>query len=302
MPRCARVKSPDSIYHIMVRSISDTPLFKCSNDKDMYLGLIRKYQVQFDFKVYAYCLMDTHAHIIIDCNGADISKIMHGINQCYAQYFNRTYNRHGHLFQDRFKSKIIYEDKYIVALSSYIHNNPADIKEYENRVEKYRYSSLGIYLGMMKDKFNIIDSEFILNYFGNDMICARKNYIEFVKRNSEAQDDVEFKHERAEIRSERKILVRNARACDVINFVSSYIKKDKSFIHIKYIRNGGDIKPLSAFLMRELCDMKQKDICKVIGNITQPHAAKLCLKGYELISNKSEYMNIVNDFLNRKSA
>lgn len=193
MPRCARVKSFDSIYHVMVRSISDTPLFRCSTDKDMYVKLISKYQ--------------------------------------------------------------------------------------------------GIFL-------------FILSYFGKDFICFRKNYFEFVKyyNNEQPDEDVEFAQERAEYRSERTILVRNAKSEDILEFVSAYIKKDKLNIHIKYIRDTSDIKSLSAFLMRELCDMKQKDICKEIGNVTQPHAAKLCLKGFKLINEKEAYKNIVKDFLIRKVA
>ena len=81
MPRVARVKHENGIYHIMVRSISDIPLFRDSADKDKYLQLIKKYQGIYLFKVYAYCLMTTHGHMAIDCCGADISKIMKSINQ-----------------------------------------------------------------------------------------------------------------------------------------------------------------------------------------------------------------------------
>lgn len=304
MPRCARVKSFDSIYHVMVRSISDTLLFKCDIDKEMYLYLIKRYQDIFLFKVYAYCIMDTHAHIIIDCNGADISKIMHGINQCYAQYFNRKYKRHGHLFQDRFKSKIIFDDRGIVTLSAYIHSNPRDIQGYKDAWDQYSYSSIGIYLGFRRDGYKILDFKFILNYFGKEIINARKNYYNFVKQynNETPEEDVEFANERAEYRSERTILVRNEKAEDIINFVSLYTKKDKSNVHIKHIKDVADMKSLSAFLMRGLCDMKQKEICKEIGNITQTYASKLCMKGYVLINENPEYKGIVNDFLSRKAS
>lgn len=306
MPRCARLKSFDSIYHIMVRSISDVPLFRCSLDKDKYLSLVKKYQDIFLFKVYAYCIMDTHAHMIIDGNGADISRIMQSINQCYAQYYNYVYKRHGHLFQDRFKSKIVKDDRGIITLSAYIHTNPDDIAVYRDKWEKYKYSSMGVYLGLRGDDFGIIDYGFILNYFGKDFICARKKYFEFVKhynkQRPEEYEDGEFINERAEYRSERRILVRNAHSEDVIDFVSSYIKVDSSLIHIKYIRDAGDIKCLTAFIMRELCDMKQKDICKVIGNITQAHASKLCMQGFQLIKNKAEYKYIVKDFLDSKAS
>ncbi len=89
--------------------------------------LVKKYKDLYNFKIYGYCLMDNHSHLMIDANGADISKVMHGINFSYAMYFNRKYERDGHLFKDRFKSKIVNNDKYLKALSLYIHNNPTGI-------------------------------------------------------------------------------------------------------------------------------------------------------------------------------
>lgn len=304
MPRCARLKSTDSVYHIMVRSISDTPLFKCMADKDKYLSLVQKYQITFMFKVYAFCLMDTHAHFIIDSAGADISSIMHGINQSYAQYFNRSYNRHGHLFQDRFKSKIIYNEKYLITLSSYIHNNPADIKKYEGRIEIYKYSSLGIYLGLMNDAFEILDKEFILSHFSNNSRTARNLYNEYVhkfKADDLEDEDNEFDHEKSDYRSERRIIMRNITPGEVIDFVVSYTKLDKSIIKINNIKDVEETRSLSALLMRGLCGMKEKDICSVLGNITQSYASKLCLEGIKLISNNSEYKTIIMDLIQQKA-
>ena len=131
MPRCARVKEKDAIYHVMVKSITEIPLFKKDDDKNEYLNLMKKYQTIYGFKVYAYCIMSNHAHFIIDPRGADISKIMHGLNFKYAQTFNKNNKRNGHLFQDRFKSKIVKTDRYLLILSAYIHNNPLKIKGYE---------------------------------------------------------------------------------------------------------------------------------------------------------------------------
>lgn len=302
MPRCARVKSFDCVYHVMVRSISDTPLFKCYQDKDVYLKLIKKYKETFLFKVYAYCLLDTHAHILIDCSGADISKIMHGINQCYAQYFNRKYKRHGHLFQDRFKSKIQYDDRSLINVSAYIHKNPKDIKGYKGKEERYRYSSFGIYLGLRNDEYGILNPYFVLNQFSNDLIAARISYLEFVRRYDEDSEpeDMEFKHERAEYRSERNIIVRNISPEKVVEYAAYYTKTDKKYISIKYIKDVMDMKALSAFLMRCLCDMREKDICKKMGNITQTHAARLYHTGVKLIEEKDEYRNIIQDFLEQR--
>lgn len=299
MPRCARVKTRDSIYHIMVRSISDTLLFKSNDDKDMFLHILKKYKKTFMFSVYAYCLMDTHAHILIDCNGADISKIMHCINQCYAQYFNRVHKRRGHLFQDRFKSVIKHTDKAVIDTSAYINKNPKDLKGYNGVEEKYKYSSFPIYAGILDDEYGILDQYYILNQFSTDPIIARAQYFQFVKQyNEESETDyMEFRHERAEYRSERVLLVRNINPEKVVEFVAAYTKTDKRCINIKYIKKVREAKALCALIMRCLCDMSEKVICGKMGNITQSHVARLYNIGIQLIEEKDEYKNIINDFL-----
>jgi len=256
----------------------------------------------FYFKIYGYCLMDTHGHVIIDGGGADISKVMHSINQSYSQYFNRKYKRHGHVFQDRFKSKIVYDDRYLITLSAYDHNNPSIIRKYEDKVEDYSYSSYGIYLGINKDKHGIVDYNFILNQFAENMKEARKQYFNFVSscRGKEIDEDVEFRHEKSQYRSERALLVRNYSPDKVINYAASCLNKKTGDINIKYIKDNKDFKALCAFLMNNLCNMKQKDICKVIGSITQSHASKLCNAGYRLVCDKEEYALILKNLINTK--
>ncbi len=86
MARIRRYKREDGIYHIIVRSISEIQVFKNDMDKNIYLSQMKHYKEIYDFKVYAYCIMSNHAHFIIDSNGADISKIMHGLNLKYARH------------------------------------------------------------------------------------------------------------------------------------------------------------------------------------------------------------------------
>jgi hypothetical protein len=233
---------------------------------------------------------------------------MHSINQCYAQYFNRVYKRHGHLFQDRFKSNIVEDDIGLLRLSAYIHTNPDDIKEYRGKWQEYVYSSMGVYLGTASDTFHILDTDFILNYFGKDIVLAKIRYYNTVKeyyknKNKDKEiDDVEFLHERSEYRSERTVLVRDAKPGDVIEFVAEYMKKDALNIHVKYIHEASDMKAIAAFLMRELCDMKLKDIGREIGNVSETYISKLCLKGYKLISENETYRNMAKEFLRIKAS
>ena len=91
----------------------------------------------YKFKLYCFCLMPNHVHLIIEVEdpGA-LNKIMRGINLSYTLYFNYKYEKVGHLWQDRFKSRVIQKDNYLIDCMAYIENNPlrsslaSDIKEY----------------------------------------------------------------------------------------------------------------------------------------------------------------------------
>lgn len=296
MPRIARVKSPSSIVHVMVRSISDINLFKTHEDKEKYLELVQRYKNLFFFKIYAYCLMSNHAHFIINCNGADISKFMKCINQCYTSYFNKKYNRHGHLFQDRFKSKIIDSDKYLLVLSAYIHNNPKDIKQYKDDVKRYKYSSLGIYLGLHNDTYKVLTLNFILQYFGNDVKKSKELYLKFVNQNNDNDDESEFISEVSEYKTEQKILLRNFKPEDILNFIKKRVKVPFN-INIKYNHANSDIKSVCVVIIRSLCDLKYKELRNIIGNLALSSISRLCQKGLNLISTNEKYNYIIEDFI-----
>jgi REP element-mobilizing transposase RayT len=303
MPRIARVKLDGAIYHIMARSISEVDLFKTDEDKKKYILLIKEYQKVYNFKVYAYCLMNNHVHLIVDSNGADVSKIMHCINFKYARYFNSLYKRHGHLFQDRFKSKIVDDNRYLIALSSYIHNNPLDIIGYEDCPEKYYYSSLAVYIGVRRDEFNILDKKFILSMFGKDKNKSRERYMGFVLRTRTVpiddivKEEVEFKEDKTEYRSERKILVRDVSIDKVIQYVVDKFKIDKALLYIKYQKEIIPVRGIFVLLLRNFCNSSCKDICGILGNITSSRVSKLSRIGVKLISSDERYKNVIGEFI-----
>lgn len=301
MSRSLRLKLQGAIYHIMSRSISDIPLFRNSEDKKYYLNLIKKYMKIYRFKIYAYCIMDTHVHLLLDSSGADISDIMHCINQCYAQHFNRKYKRRGPVFSDRFKSKIVDNDIYLNTVSGYIHNNPKDIPLYTNNVHNYEFSSFGIYLGIMEDIYEIVDPLFILNGFGVETKSAQKNYLCFVEKcdDIDISNTINFKNDLSHYDSSKKILSRNYTPKQVVNFVADYTSQIPSSIHIKYSWKVTEIKSLSVLLMRSLCNFKLKDICSTLGNITISQVSKLSSKGMSIIMEDDKYKNIIEDFIAR---
>lgn len=299
MPRCARIKTNASIFHIMVRSISEIELFREESDKETYLMKMKDYQNLYGFKVYAYCLMDNHAHFIINANGADISKVMHGINFSYAQTFNNKYKRHGHLFQDRFKSKVVYNERYLIALSAYIHNNPKDIVGYENSAEKYEFSSLSTYLKQGKNKYNIIDMEYVSQILRNCDEVSEKPYNEIVETidDMKLKEELEFNVEKTEYLSKKDNLVKNITIEEIIQYVSNKTGINSIKFHFKYIRKVTDSRALAVIIMRGACDFKCSDICSALGNITQSRVSKLTNMGIRLLDEKIQYKDLIRSFI-----
>jgi putative transposase len=299
MARMARLKAADAIFHIMCKSISEVDLYRDSEDKEMYLSLVKKYKKLYNVKIYGYCLMDNHAHLLVDANGADISKVMHGINFSYAMYFNKKYHRDGHLFKDRFKSKIVDNDQYLKTVSLYIHNNPTDIGEFKDCPEKYAFSSLGIYIGKRRDQFHIVDYNFVMGFFGNDIDIARKSYYSLVFgcNDEKLKEEFEFHDEKTEYRSGRTIISRNFTHETIIEYIASKMSIPKNLLNIKYSRRLVHAKALIIVLIKSLGNFKSSDISSVLGNITQARISTLSSIGVELILADKKYENIIEDFI-----
>jgi putative transposase len=290
MPRLARKKSNESIYHVMCRSISEINLLNDDEDKLKYISLIKKYKKLYKFNIYSYCFMKNHLHLILDSNGADISRIMHGINFSYARYFNKKYKRHGHLFQDRFKSKIIDTDRYLITASAYIHNNPTDIEGFASNPEKYKFSSLAVYLGIINDPFGLVDSSFVLSLFGKNLKQVREQYYKFVfKCNNNIKEDIEFENEGTLYASQRIILERNLEAEQLIEYVAQYANVSKATIFAKYGRKGTGTRALLVVLLKSLCNFNSRKICEVLGNITQANVSRLAGIGLGLMETDEKF-------------
>ncbi|MGH4119001.1 transposase [Clostridium sp.] len=299
MARMARLKAADAIYHIMCKSISEVNLYRDSEDKKKYLSLVKKYKELHSVKIYGYCLMDNHVHLLVDSNGADISKVMHGINFSYAMYFNKKYKRDGHLFKGRFKSIIVDNDLYLKTVSLYIHNNPSSICEFKDCPEKYAFSSLGIFIGKRRDHFNIVDFRFIMSFFSNNLYTARKSYYSLVNgcTDEKLKEEFEFEDEKTEYRSGRKILTTNYTPKDVIEFIASKMNISALNFFTKYNRKLVDAKALTVVLMRRFCYLKFSDISDSLGNITQARVSQLTSIGIKLIESEQKYENIIEEFI-----
>ena len=284
MPRMARGNNENFKLHIMIRSIKELDLFKDNEDKVKYLSIIRKAQLKHGFKVYAYCLMNNHGHLIVDCAGADISKAMHGINLSYARYFNRKYDRYGHVFQDRFKSKVVDTHQYLVNLSAYIHNNPKDIAAYKDNVAAYPFSSFKEYLNKT-DTFGILSKSFLSKIIGLGSKDKKEAYLTLVRQSTDPEtiDAVEFTNDKTEYVNHKAIITKHQSPQEVINHVAKVLNQDPQDIYVKYRRSSGKIRALSCVFMVTFCNMSQQEICETLGNISPAGVSYLTSKGQDLL-------------------
>lgn len=197
MPRVQRIKCEFSTYHVVQRGNEKKKIFRGDEDKVRFIETLAKAREKYNFLLYAYCLMDNHIHLLVNDNGNDVSKLMKSINVSYVSYFNHTYQRSGHLFQDRFKSELVKDDRYLLEVSRYIHNNPVKAKIVERPAE-FRWSSYNIYSGKANDTLGLLDTNMILRYFSGNKSKSVSEYEKFVAKHEGAEDcilDIEDEHQ-----------------------------------------------------------------------------------------------------------
>lgn len=125
MTRYSRIYFENAVYHITIRGNNKQEILKTDKDKELFLESLQKFKSRFGFKIYGFVLMDNHAHLVLQTNHKiNISKIMHAICLSYSVKFRKRYPYTGHVWQGRFKSNIIENEKYILQCLDYIHNNP----------------------------------------------------------------------------------------------------------------------------------------------------------------------------------
>ncbi|MBU0709887.1 MAG: transposase [Candidatus Omnitrophica bacterium] len=125
MSKTLRLALNNTVYHINIRGNQKQETFKEDADFKTFLSLLKHYKIKYHFKVYGYCPMPNHAHLILETKkGTDLSKFMQGLSQTYTMWFNKKYDKVGHLWQGRYKSKIIQKDKYLLDCIQYVELNP----------------------------------------------------------------------------------------------------------------------------------------------------------------------------------
>ena len=289
------------MYHVMSRSISEVDLFQCEEDKAYYLALLKRYKEKYHCKIYCYILMDNHVHIFINPCGTDISTFMLCLNTAYVTYFNKKYNRHGHLFQGRFASTIVDNDMYSLKLSAYIHNNAKDLPGYDGKEALYAYSSYGIYIGSREDIDGIIDTEFILKLFSQERRKAQMKYKAFVESMKDTgivkdvDENIIKAYTENDYNSGKSFIIRNRTPREVLQKIGELLGEEVfGVLRTKYSRETSPIRAFAIYILRVLCGYTYNELCEYVGNISMSGISRLSNEGFKLFREHIRYQHVFN--------
>ncbi|SLL06994.1 Transposase and inactivated derivatives [Mycobacteroides abscessus subsp. abscessus] len=160
MARNPRKKSVNGIYHIIIRGINRQIIFEDKDDKIQYLKTLKRYKAISKYKLYGYCLMDNHIHLLCKEIDESISDVVKRISSSYVHWYNAKYERSGHLFEGRFKSETVEEVRYFLTVLRYIHQNPLKAGMAKS-VLNCKWTSIREYV----DNSNLVDTELALQLF-----------------------------------------------------------------------------------------------------------------------------------------
>lgn len=172
MARTAREYLNTSFFHVMVQGINKEFIFKNSRYINRYLQLIQKNLDKQNLKIIAFCIMNNHAHLLIQTsNIQELSQYMRKLNSMYAQYYNyMEKGRVGYVFRDRYKTEPIADKRQLMQCIKYIHQNPVKANMVK-QINEYPYSSYHLYQNNEIKKYGIFTKEEIALICNMEKTC-----------------------------------------------------------------------------------------------------------------------------------
>lgn len=182
MARQARKRSETGIYHIVLQGINRQALFADEEDRERLLSILKQYKAKGGYAVLGYCLLDNNIHLLLKEGAEPLATTMKRIGVSYAYWYNMKNRRSGHLFQDRYKSQPVEDDKYLLSVLRYMHQSPVKAGLAKD-MAGYKWSSYNEYTGAAR----IVDPSFALGVLSGDERQAREAFGEYM---AESDDTV----------------------------------------------------------------------------------------------------------------
>ena len=128
MSRPLRLEYAGALYHVTARGNARRDIFRNDEDRRVFLELLQREIDQQRWRIYAYCLMGNHYHLLVETPEPNLACGMRRFHQVYTQRFNRRHRQVGHVLQGRYKAIVVDKDRYLLELIRYVVLNPVRAK------------------------------------------------------------------------------------------------------------------------------------------------------------------------------
>ncbi len=181
MPRTARLDAPGVLHHVMIRGIERRDIFRNKKDREDFLTRLATLLPETRTACYGWAFLSNHAHFLFRTGDMPLSNLMRRLLTGYVIGFNRRHERHGQLFQNRFKSIVCQEDIYLKELVRYIHLNPvrAGLVPNLEKLDKFPYCGHSALIGGIEREWQ--QTGYVLTSFGKKVQSTREAYRSFME-------------------------------------------------------------------------------------------------------------------------
>jgi REP element-mobilizing transposase RayT len=182
MPRKARIDAPGALHHVIARGIEKRDIFRDDYDRNNFLERLSTVIDESDTLCFAWALLPNHCHLLFKTGLTPIATVMRRLLTGYAVSFNRRHRRHGHLFQNRYKSILCQEEVYLKELVRYIHLNPlrAGIVDDLKQLDTYPFGGHSAMVDRVKRPWQGVNR--VLGLFATTRLQAKAQYRSFVEK------------------------------------------------------------------------------------------------------------------------
>ncbi|MBH3466698.1 transposase [Pseudomonas carnis] len=182
MPRVGRVVLPNYPHHVVQRGHNRQVVFAAEEDYQRYVRDLRELKDAFGIKIYAYCLMTNHVHLLVSPGNsvAGLGQLMKALAARATRYRNRLEGRTGTLWEGRYKSSVVQTEAYLLACCRYIELNPVRACMVADAAD-YPWSSYSARTGLVPDS-DWLDVDACFSILGDTTLKRRENYKVFVKQ------------------------------------------------------------------------------------------------------------------------
>jgi len=155
MARPLRIHYEGGLYHVTLRGNERRAIVRDDEDCGRFVDALGASVLRHGVILHLYCLMENHAHLLVETPHANLSAFMQNFQTRYVVWFNRRHQRWGHLMQGRYGARLVEADRYLLQLSRYLHLNPVrtrsaerlSLPEQVRHLRRYRWSSYLSYIG-----------------------------------------------------------------------------------------------------------------------------------------------------------